>query len=142
MHTDDRVIVSETGQESVVYSRSDGMGIEMLREANFRLLILSKEQNAVVKRRAEKLKIEVIHGVNDKVSNLSAWLEANDLNWSQIAFVGNDINDVACLRKAAFGVCPSDAAIQAKRVADIILPETGGNGALRSLAEIILGELQ
>ncbi|WP_350335665.1 acylneuraminate cytidylyltransferase [Coralliovum pocilloporae] len=140
VHTDDRVIVNELGQEAVICSRRDGMGIEKLRGAGYRILVLSKEQNVVVKRRAEKLKLEVIHGADQKADVLENWLEENDLEWSDIAFVGNDINDVECIRKAALGLCPSDAAPSVLRIADVVLPAEGGKGALRQLAEIALDD--
>ena len=140
VHTDDLVAVNELGHEAVVCSRRDGMGLELLRKAGYRVMILSKEKNAVVQKRAEKLLLEVIHGVDQKEAVLSDWLNENRLDWSEIAYVGNDINDIACMQKAALGLCPSDAASSVLQIADMILPEKGGNGALRELADLILAD--
>ena len=72
--TDDRVLVSETGEESVFCSRSDGMGIGLLRDAGIHMIIISKEKNRVVAARAAKLSLEVVHGCYDKLPVLQAWM--------------------------------------------------------------------
>lgn len=140
VHTDDRVIVSENGIEAVICSRSDGMGIELLRKQGMQLLILSKETNTVVMQRANKLNIDVIHGVENKYQVLSTWLSSNNLEWSEIAYVGNDINDIECLEKSGIGFVPQDANIKAKLASDFIISKNGGDGAIRQMAEIFLAE--
>lgn len=140
VHTDDRVFVNERGEESVVCSRKDGMGIELLKATNLQLLILSKEKNPVVVQRAKKLGLEVIHGVDDKVSVLENWIFKAGLSWREVAYVGNDINDAECLNKAGMSFVPCDANSRVLLGADIILPHSGGRGAIRSLAELILSQ--
>ena len=136
--TNNKVHVSENGVESVECSRSDGMGIERARDAGLKMLILSKESNKVVAARAEKLKLEVIHGVDEKVSVLDDWLTDQNLQWQQIVYVGNDINDVGCLTRAACGVVVADAKPAAKSAANLTLSRCGGDGAIRELVELIL----
>lgn len=138
--TDNTVILNEDGVESVCCSRSDGMGIEQARKQGLKILILSKEQNVVVAARAEKLKVPVIHGVDDKPTVLQAWLDDNSMDWSQIAYVGNDINDIECMRKAAVGVAVNDAVERARQVADVITTRNGGNGAVREFIDEVLRE--
>lgn len=140
VHTDDLVTVNELGLESVVCSRRDGLGLELLRKAGYHVMILSKEKNVVVQKRAEKLQVEVIYGVDQKEAVLTDWLRANGLDWSEIAYVGNDINDIACMKNSALGLCPSDAVSSVLQIADIILPEKGGKGALRGLADLVLSD--
>lgn len=139
VHTDDRVIVSEDGAESVICSRSDGFGLEKLRKAGYKLFVISKEQNPVVTKRCKKLQIECIHGIEDKPTVLQKWLDENSLAWSDILFIGNDLNDLVCIQKSAVGCAPSDARPQVLNAADVVLTRPGGHGALRELAEMILG---
>ena len=73
--TDDRVFVSSAGEESVACSRSDGMGIELLRGAGLAMTVISKEQNAVVAARCRKLKLECSHGIDTKLPLFLNWLE-------------------------------------------------------------------
>ena len=75
--TDNRVLVDQHGVESVMVSRGDGYGISRIKELGIKQVIISTETNEVVKRRAEKLKIDVIHGVEDKKTILRKFCEEN-----------------------------------------------------------------
>ncbi|KJF71935.1 acylneuraminate cytidylyltransferase [Agrobacterium arsenijevicii] len=138
VHTDDSVFVDQDGTESVRCSRSDGMGLELLRNAGLRLLILSREQNAVVKARANKLRMEAMYHIHDKLPALGKWRLENALEWSEIAYIGNDINDVECMKACGSSFAPSDAHQSAKEVAHMVLSRPGGNGALRELSDYLL----
>jgi YrbI family 3-deoxy-D-manno-octulosonate 8-phosphate phosphatase len=138
VHTDDSVFVHQDGSESVRCSRSDGMGIEILRNAGLKLLILSREQNSVVSMRAGKLKMEVMHHIHDKLPALDAWRIKNNLEWSDVGYIGNDINDVQCMGVCGMSFAPRDAHEEAKAVAGLVLTRPGGNGAIRELAEYLI----
>lgn len=136
--TNDKVIVNEFGHEAVVCSRADGLGIGMLKKAGLRLLIITKEKNSVVIKRAEKIDIEIISGVNEKLIDLKNWAATNDLNHSEIAYVGNDVNDLECIEWVGFPFAPSDAHPQVVNSGCVILSKIGGDGVIRELADIIL----
>ncbi|HJL14582.1 MAG TPA: acylneuraminate cytidylyltransferase [Sandaracinaceae bacterium LLY-WYZ-13_1] len=133
--TDDAVTVREDGTEEVRCHRGDGMGLSMLRAAGVEVLILSKERNPVVSARARKLGVECLQGIDDKLPALRAWLEARGRRLSRAAFVGNDVNDLACMRAAGFSACPSDAHPRAKAAARLVLTRRGGHGAVRELCD-------
>ncbi|MGA1149030.1 MAG: KdsC family phosphatase, partial [Ilumatobacteraceae bacterium] len=95
--TDDRVLVSQTGDESVFCSRSDGMGIGLLRDAGIHMIIISKEPNPVVAARAKKLSLEVVQGCDDKLPVLREWMTRIGSTPDSTAYMGNDINDVECM---------------------------------------------
>ena len=136
--TDDQVYITETGQEMVMASRSDGMGISALRNAGLKLLILSKERNPVVARRAEKLQIEVIQARDNKLEALTKWLSKNQLLLSQCAYVGNDVNDLQCMQAVKLAIAPIDAHPQATQAAHWRLTRAGGKGAIRELSDAII----
>lgn len=139
VHTDNLVTTDQNGVESVRTSRGDGMGIEMLRKAGrWHLMILSKERNPVVVKRAEKLKLEVHHAVEDKVAALEGWLSERGLGWEELLYIGNDLNDRAAMEKAGLSACPSDAHPEILGMAGWILPLPGGQGALRSMSDTLL----
>lgn len=138
VHTDDRVIVQQDGSEAVRCSRSDGMGIEILRERGLHLLILSREQNAVVRARAAKLKMDVQHHVRDKLPALDSWRRERGLEWSEVAYIGNDVNDVDCMKACQLSFAPADAHQSARSVASVVLGSAGGNGALRELCDYLV----
>jgi len=133
VHTDNLVLTDETGREAVRTSRGDGMGLEMLRKAgHWHLMILSKERNPVVERRAAKLQIDVYQSVDDKVEALDGWLLQKGLSWDQCLYVGNDVNDAPAMIRAGLSACPNDSHADILAMRDWVLPRPGGGGALRS----------
>ncbi|WP_068088768.1 acylneuraminate cytidylyltransferase [Polycladidibacter stylochi] len=138
VHTDDSVYVDQEGIEVVKCSRSDGFGLEILRKNGLKLLVLSKESNPVVQARAAKLKMEVLQNIGDKVSTLDKWLKSNNLQWCDVAYIGNDLNDLGCIQKAGLGFAPANAVEAVKSAADVCLISKGGQGALREMANILI----
>ena len=136
--TDNRVYVMQNGEEAVVCDRSDGMGISMLRAAGVPMVIISTETNPVVAVRGAKLKLKVLQGVEDKLPALEAWASGQGLTLAEVAFVGNDINDVDCLSAAGVGVVVADAYPVAVEASDMQLSRDGGRGAVREFADIVL----
>lgn len=135
--TDNGVTVLGEGNEAVVCSRGDGMGIEMLRKAGWPMVVISKETHPVVSARCAKLKLECIQGIEDKITTLRAWLDARGFDLERTLYVGNDVNDLSCLTAVGCPVAVADAHPEALRASRIILDHTGGRGALRELAELI-----
>jgi YrbI family 3-deoxy-D-manno-octulosonate 8-phosphate phosphatase len=138
VHTDNRVFVDQTGQESVSCSREDGLGLELLRKTGLPMLVLSKEQNPVVQARCKKLQLACLSGVDAKLSTLQRWCSERRVSLAGTVFVGNDVNDNECLAAVGCGVAVADAHPDAKRHARIVLERPGGQGALRELCELIL----
>lgn len=135
--TDDRVLVFEDGREAVFCSRSDGLGLERLKTLGLPILVISKETNKVVAARCRKLAIECVQSANDKLPVLEAWAHVNGLGLEQIVYVGNDINDLACLQAVGCGVAPADARPEAKAAARLLLDADGGEGAVREIADLV-----
>lgn len=135
--TDNRVIVFEDGREAVVCSRSDGWGLSELVSLGLPSVVISTEKNPVVAARCEKLKLEFLHGVDDKVSVLREWAAEKTVTLSNVVFVGNDVNDAGCLQAVGCPVIVADAHPAVKSLARIVLESKGGEGALRELTELI-----
>lgn len=138
VHTDDSASIGIDGDERVTVSRSDGMGVRLLREAGIPVLILSTERHGIVAARASKLGVEVLHGVDDKAAALAAWAEARGILPSRIAYLGNDINDLGALSLAGWPVAVADAHPDVLSSARLVLNRRGGRGAVRQLAELVL----
>jgi len=136
--TDNRVYVMQSGEEAVACDRSDGFGVAMLRKVGISMVIISTETNPVVAARGAKLKLEVLQGVDDKLPVLQKWASKHGIAIDQLAFIGNDINDVECLKEAGLGVVVADAYSAAVQASDIKLTRNGGRGAVREFAELIL----
>lgn len=138
VHTDDTAIIDAHGGEQVRVSREDGMGVALLRRAGVPMLILSTEANTVVRARAEKLRVPVRHGVDDKETALRAWAAENDLSLADIAYLGNDVNDLPAMRIVGWPVAVADAHPLVIEEARVVLGRAGGDGAVRELVERVL----
>jgi len=132
--TDNRVWVNERGEELLAFSRSDGLGLRRLDEVGVRYLIVSMESNPIVSARAQKLQADCVQGVEDKLTVLRE--RAGD-ELDDVAYVGNDINDAACLRAVGLPVVPADAWPEVLPLARLVLSRPGGNGCVRELCDAI-----
>lgn len=137
VHTDDRAVVADDGSESVIVSRADGHGIKLLRHAGIPMLILSTETNGVVGRRAEKLGVECLQGIDDKWTALQHWLQAHDLGAADAAYVGNDVNDLECMAHVGLPIAVADADPIVRAAAAHVTTRRGGRGAVREIADLL-----
>lgn len=138
VHTDNRVLVGQDGSESVWCNRSDGLGIEMLRKSGVPMVVLSKERNPVVEARCNKLQLPCLQSVDDKLSALRAWAVREHVCAEQLVFLGNDVNDLECMRFAGCAVAVKDSHSEVLQSAHLVLDANGGDGAVRELCELIL----
>jgi N-acylneuraminate cytidylyltransferase len=129
--------VNEHGEESLAFSRSDGLGLRRLDEVGVGYLIVSLERNPVVGARAEKLRAECVQGAEDKLSVLREQTERRGVALEQTAYVGNDVNDAECLRAVGLPVVPADAWPEVKPLARWVLERAGGNGCVRELCDAV-----
>ncbi len=136
--TDNRVIVSERGEESAVFHRGDGTGIRLLREAGVRQVIVSTELNPIVEHRARKLRIDVIHAVEDKRQAVVDYCKVNGFPLEAAMFIGNDVNDLEAMRTVGACGCPRDAEPEVLAISHWISEKNGGFGVIRELSREIL----
>jgi N-acylneuraminate cytidylyltransferase len=138
VHTDDTAIVDADGGERVRVSREDGMGVSLLRSAGVPMLILSTEVNPVVRARADKLRVPVLHGLDDKAAALRTWASAQDIDLADIAYLGNDVNDLPAMNLVGWPVAVANAHPRVLEAARVVLTREGGRGAVRELVERVL----
>jgi D-sedoheptulose 7-phosphate isomerase len=136
--TDNRVRVHQSGREAVWCHRGDGWGIARLKEAGFEVLVLSTETNPVVEARCRKLKIDAIDGCDDKEATLQRLAQERNLSPEQIAYVGNDVNDVACMRWVGWPIAVADAVPGVRALAKWVTRLPGGCGAVREVADRLI----
>jgi YrbI family 3-deoxy-D-manno-octulosonate 8-phosphate phosphatase len=138
--TDTGTYYSVNGEELKRFSIRDGMGVERLRKyAGVETGIVTGEKTDIVRKRAEKLKMTEIHlGINNKDRLFKEIVERKKLIPEEVAFIGDDSNDVTIMKLAGLTACPADATKFASDIADIIVESKGGYGAFRDFAEIII----
>ncbi len=140
--TDGCVFYSAQGELLKRYSLRDGMGVELLKLAGIETGIITRETNEITRRRAEKLNIQNLYlGVQNKGAHLADILNQHSLNLSQVAYIGDDVNDFEIMQQIApHGLtgAPSDADAKISAIVHFISDHPGGKGAFRSFADWIL----
>ncbi|HTU27236.1 MAG TPA: acylneuraminate cytidylyltransferase, partial [Pirellulales bacterium] len=141
VHTDNRVLVLDDGQEAVLCDRGDGMGVALLRRRGVPMVVLSTEKHPIVRQRCEKLKIECHHGLDDKAAALRALCQERNVRLERTIYVGNDVNDLECMRAVGWSVAVADSHAAVLAQADQVLSRRGGFGAVRELCDLVLQRL-
>ena len=134
--TDNMVYVLEDGSEAVRCFRSDGIGLQKLKKWNIETVIISTEANPVVSARARKLKIHCIQDCQDKRAALEDIAREKNITLNEIAFVGNDINDLPCLECVALPIVVQDAYPDVVPSALYQTKRPGGHGAVREVCDL------
>lgn len=139
--TDGGMYYSENGDELKKFNTKDGMGFRLLREAGIITGIITGENIELVKRRAEKMKADVVYlGIQNKLDIIDKICSKYNLNYEEIAYIGDDINDLEVVRTVGLGCSVYDGMECVKEAAKIITKAKGGEGAVREVAEMILRE--
>lgn len=137
--TDGSLFYSDEGEQVKRFSARDGMGVTLLHKAGIETAIITSEISPIVQARAKKLRINnVILGSRNKSQAIEELAESLEVDISNLAFIGDDVNDYHALKCAGFSACPSDAAEQVKGIVDYVCSAPSGNGAVREVCEMIL----
>ena len=138
--TDNGVYYSENGEVMKRFSIRDGMGVERLRKlAGIDTGIITGEISPSVVRRAEKLQIRELHlGIRDKRGRVEEILQRLQLRWEEIAYIGDDVNDLEVMERTGLTACPADAMPQVSGIVHYHCRARGGYGAFREFAEWLI----
>ena len=120
------------------FSLIDGMGLEIIRGEGVEVIVMTSESSDIVKTRMNKLKLETYLGVKDKYSFLEKIRQEKGINRNEVAYIGDDINDLANICSVKWGIVPNNGVLENKLKADLILSSKGGNGAIREAVNFIL----
>ncbi|MBE3138373.1 MAG: HAD hydrolase family protein [Actinobacteria bacterium] len=136
--TDNRVLVLQNGIEGVLCCRADGIGIEAVKKIDINLFVLSKEKNEVVSIRCKKLDIPCIQGCDNKSEILKQEADKLGIPLKNVAYMGNDINDLECIKMVGLPVCVSDSYPDIRNNSLFITKAKGGYGAVREFCDFIV----
>jgi 3-deoxy-D-manno-octulosonate 8-phosphate phosphatase (KDO 8-P phosphatase) len=135
--TDNHVWVDANGVENVRCCRADGFGLRRLEDVGVAPLILSTEIAPVVTARAEKLRVACIQGIEEKLAVLEDAVAERGVALEDTAYVGNDVNDAACLEAVGLPVVPADAWPEVRGLAQWVLSRNGGEGCVREFCDAV-----
>ena len=137
--TDAGMYYAESGDEWKKFNTRDGMGIKLLQRAGIITAIVTQERTKLVARRAEKLKIPELHqGVMDKLTVIREMAARHGLSLKQVAYIGDDVNDLEALKAVGFSASPADGLPVIVAAVDYVCQKKGGEGAVREIIEMIL----
>lgn len=137
--TDGRLYYGNNGEELKAFNIQDGLGIKLLQQAGIGVGIITGRSSSLVQRRADELGITpLVQGREDKLTALSELLEHSDYNLEEIAFIGDDLPDLAVIRRVGLGITPANGSQLVAGQALWQTTKNGGDGAVREVAELIL----
>ena len=139
--TDGRIYMGSQGEVMKAFDVKDGYGIKMLQKHGIVPVIITGRTSEIVAARAAELGIDQLYqGVPDKLTRLKEIAGCMYLEAKDIAYIGDDLNDLDCIRYAGLTAAPSDAMEQVKKEVDYVCRHAGGRGAVREFADRIMGE--
>ena len=139
--TDAKMHYTEEGDYIKSFSTYDGMGVQLLRENNIETVIITSENSNIVLQRAKKLNIEnVTIGEKNKLERIKKICADKKINLNEVAYIGDDINDIDILREVGFSALTSNSPIKNQIKVDYITNKRGGDGAFREFVDLILKE--
>ena len=135
--TDGGIFIGNDGEIMKKFDVKDGYAIHSLMPRYSMIpVIITGRKSKIVEIRAKELGIQHIHqGITDKKQKMLEIAEANDIKLSEIGYVGDDINDIECMRIVGYPACPSDAVEEVKKICKYVCSHKGGRGAVREFIE-------
>ena len=137
--TDGGMYYSSKGDIMKKFHVRDGMGVNILKRSGIGTIIVTKEKNMIIRKWAKKMNvIKLFEGVQDKTKILPKVCDTFSLIPENIAYIGDDVNDVGLLKLVGFSVAPNDAILEVKNICDYVSKQSSGNGSFRELADLII----
>ena len=137
--TEGGISYTSEGVELKTFNVKDGLGFKLLKEAQISSGIITGRKSAIVQKRAEELNITHIYqGIDDKWTVLSQIIQKENIQADEVAYIGDDWNDLSVFSRVGLSCCPADAHIELLNRADLVVSKNGGRGAVRELIDIIL----
>jgi 3-deoxy-D-manno-octulosonate 8-phosphate phosphatase (KDO 8-P phosphatase) len=137
--TDGKITYDDSGKEIKSFNVKDGLIVSHLRKAGILVGAISGRESNAVSKRAAELKLDFCHqGIVDKASVFLKLIEYHELKKKQVAYIGDDINDLSILRQVGLAACPVDAPVYIRKRVEVVTAAKGGNGVMREVADLIL----
>ena len=137
--TDGGMYYSSKGDVLKKFHARDGMAVSILKKNTIPTVIITKEKNQIVKKWSSKMNIDkLFDGVKNKEEVVSKLCKSYGLSENNIAYIGDDVNDLEILKKTGFAATPKDGNLEVKKIVDYICKNRGGEGVLREICDLII----
>jgi 3-deoxy-D-manno-octulosonate 8-phosphate phosphatase (KDO 8-P phosphatase) len=139
--TDGKIYIGNKGEVMKVFNVKDGYGIAKLNSLGIVTSIITGRKSEILKIRAEELKIkEIYQGEDQKINRLKELVAKYNYDLLEVAYIGDDENDIECMKLCGISACPSDAVEMVQNISDYVCVKTGGDGAVREFIEYLIAE--
>ena len=137
--TDGGMYYSPTGDVMKKFNARDGMGVSLLKKHGIPTVIVTKEKTKMVRNWAKNMNVDYLYdGIIDKEKIFEKICKKYKLTSSQIAYIGDDVNDLGLLKKVGFSATPNNGILQIQKIVDYKCKKNGGDGVLREVADLII----
>lgn len=137
--TDAGIYYDEKGNELKKFCTKDAAGFFAARHVGIKIMVLTGRECAATTRRMREMKVDyLVQNIKDKLTYLDEFIHAEKISYDQIGYLGDDLNDLAGMKKSGFAGCPSDACDEVKEICDYISSVKGGQGAVRDIIADLL----
>ena len=137
--TDGGMYYTENGDIMKKFHTRDGMGVSLLRKKKIATIIITKEKTKFVKKWAKNMNVEKLYdGIQKKEDLVIKICNKYNVTLQELAYIGDDVNDLELLKKVGLSATPADGITDAKKICNYICKSKGGEGAFRELADLIL----
>ncbi len=139
--TDGGMYYFESGDEAKKFNTKDGMAFKILKDRNIKIGIITGENSKIVVNRAKKLKMDFVFiNVKDKILVVDELLKKLKIDYQDVGYVGDDINDLEVLKKVGFSACPLDAVEKVLQTVKYVSNKKGGCGVIRDIVDNLFGD--
>jgi len=137
--TDGRIIYGDNGLDMKHFDAHDGLALMLLQHTDLQVAVVTGRTSEALTRRCSDLNISLVfQGVSKKLICVEKLLADQGLDWDNLVYMGDDWNDVLCMRRAALSACPANALPEIQKISDLVVEKPGGHGAVRELVNLIL----
>jgi YrbI family 3-deoxy-D-manno-octulosonate 8-phosphate phosphatase len=136
--TDGGMYYTESGEEFKKFNTRDGMGVELLQKNKINTIFITKENSKISRARAKKLNSKIYFGIENKEEKLKEICKMLNIKPLNIAYIGDDVNDVPIMKLIGISASPNDGVYEVKKIVNYICENKGGKGAFREFADLII----
>ena len=138
--TDGKIYIGADGEVMKAFNVKDGYAIHvLLPENNITPVIITGRKSKIVENRSSELGVELVYqGISEKLTLLREIAFTNKVEMAEVAYIGDDINDIECLKACGYSGCPADAADEVRKCVNYVCKKAGGAGAVREFIAIII----
>ena len=136
--TDGGMYYSEKGESLKKFNTRDAMGMELLKKINIPTLLVTRENSKIVQQRAKKIQVMLYMNIKDKKSLLPKICREYKVEPKNIAYIGDDVNDIEIMKQVGLTAVPHDAMNEIKTISDYVCTLRGGEGSFREFANLII----